>query len=429
MLERAGDGDPCATMLRISTAYGVSQRMRFDLTISEFTRTLTLGEELLVYDADTWRPYCHVEDISAAILTVLDAAPETVAGEVFNVGHSDENYTKRMVVEAVLEHLDGAGRLSFHEGGEDPRNYRVSFAKIQRRSALRPAIGCRSQSASWSRRSRPAPSTTSSSGRSFMPATRFQAPRTAATPAAPRSDDRAVAMRAAILAGGQGARLRPYTTVLPKPLVPVGERPILELIIRQLGRAGCDRLDLCVGHLGELIRAYLEESCAVPDGLSVTYHWEDEPIGTAGALHQLEPPQASFLVMNGDILTTLDYSDLMRFHEDQGAALTIATHHQAVELALGVIEGDGGWVSGYVEKPTLQYEVSMGIYVYSPRALARVPRRRFDFPELVLALIAAGEKVASYHFEGPWFDIGTPAEHERAVLAYTEDPSLFDLQG
>ncbi len=132
LLETLTDGDPCATVLRISTAYGISQRMRFDLTISEFTRTLAEGEELLVYDADTWRPYCHVEDISAAISTVLEADEEKVRGDVFNVGHSDENYTKRMVVEAVQEHLGGAGKLSFHEGGVDPRNYRVDFAKIER---------------------------------------------------------------------------------------------------------------------------------------------------------------------------------------------------------------------------------------------------------------------------------------------------------
>jgi nucleoside-diphosphate-sugar epimerase len=132
LLETLTDADPCATVLRISTAYGISQRMRFDLTISEFARTLAEGEELLVYDADTWRPYCHVEDISAAISTVLLADEAKVRGNVFNVGHSDENYTKRMVVEAVQEHLDGKGRLSFHEGGVDPRNYRVDFAKIER---------------------------------------------------------------------------------------------------------------------------------------------------------------------------------------------------------------------------------------------------------------------------------------------------------
>jgi nucleoside-diphosphate-sugar epimerase len=119
------------TILRIATAYGLSQRMRFDLTISEFTRTLALGRELVVYDADTWRPYCHVADISDAILTALESPEDKVRGEVFNVGHSDENYTKRMVVDAVLAHLGGEGNVSYQEGGKDPRNYRVAFDKIR----------------------------------------------------------------------------------------------------------------------------------------------------------------------------------------------------------------------------------------------------------------------------------------------------------
>jgi nucleoside-diphosphate-sugar epimerase len=133
VLERLPTLDVCPVLLRIATAYGLSQRMRFDLTISEFTRTLAVGEELVVYDADTWRPYCHVRDISSAILTALEAPEEAVRGEVFNVGHSDENYTKRMVVEAVQEHLGGRGRVRYTEGGDDPRNYRVSFAKIRER--------------------------------------------------------------------------------------------------------------------------------------------------------------------------------------------------------------------------------------------------------------------------------------------------------
>jgi nucleoside-diphosphate-sugar epimerase len=106
--------------------------MRFDLTISEFTRTLAMGNELTVYDADTWRPYCHVEDISQAIITALESPEDKVRGEVFNVGHSDENYTKRMVVEAVQGHLGGSGAVKYVEGGTDPRNYRVSFEKIGR---------------------------------------------------------------------------------------------------------------------------------------------------------------------------------------------------------------------------------------------------------------------------------------------------------
>jgi nucleoside-diphosphate-sugar epimerase len=133
VLERRDRWECCPTLLRIATAYGLSPRMRFDLTISEFTRTLATGEELVVYDADTWRPYCHVADISKAIMTVIESPDESVRGEVFNVGHSDENYTKRMVVDAVQEHLGGAGVVKFIEGGADARNYRVSFDKITER--------------------------------------------------------------------------------------------------------------------------------------------------------------------------------------------------------------------------------------------------------------------------------------------------------
>jgi NDP-sugar pyrophosphorylase family protein len=235
-------------------------------------------------------------------------------------------------------------------------------------------------------------------------------------------------MRAVILAGGKGTRLKPYTTVLPKPLVPVGDRPILELIIHQLGAAGFDRIDLCVGHLGHLIRAYLTESDVIPEGVELNYVWEDQPLGTAGALHLLERPQEPFLVMNGDILTTVDYAQLMRFHSAAGAALTIAAHHKDVRLELGVIEGDDGIVTGYVEKPTLQYEVSMGIYVYDPAVLDRIPRGPFDFPDVVLMLVDQGEKVQTYHFEGPWFDIGTAEEHDRALAAYDEDSTRFDAR-
>jgi nucleoside-diphosphate-sugar epimerase len=132
ILARAKSADYTPTVLRISTAYGLSPRMRFDLTIAEFTVTMATGDELVVYDADTWRPYCHVEDISKAVVTVLEAPADQVRGEVFNTGHSDENYTKRMVVDVVQERLGGQGRVEFMEGGVDPRNYRVSFEKIAR---------------------------------------------------------------------------------------------------------------------------------------------------------------------------------------------------------------------------------------------------------------------------------------------------------
>jgi NDP-mannose synthase len=232
-------------------------------------------------------------------------------------------------------------------------------------------------------------------------------------------------MKAVILAGGQGTRLRPYTTILPKPLVPIGDRPILELIIRQLAAAGFTEINLSVGHLGELIRAYFEQGSQTPDGIEISYVWEDEPLGTAGALKLIEPPTEPFLVMNGDILTTLDYGELMRFHSEREAALTIATHKRDVKLQLGVTEGDGIVVTDYVEKPTLHYEVSMGIYVYSPSTLATIPDGHFDFPEVVLALIEAGKHVCKYRFLGEWFDIGTPGDLERATAEYESDPGQF----
>lgn len=233
-------------------------------------------------------------------------------------------------------------------------------------------------------------------------------------------------MRAAILAGGRGTRLAPYTTVLPKPLVPVGDRPILELILRQLSDCGVDRVDLCVGHLGELILAYFNQSATAPEGMQIDYRFEDSPQGTAGAIRDLEPPDGSMLVMNGDILTDIDYADLVAFHERQGAAMTIASHTKEVRIDLGVIEGEADDVQGYIEKPTLSYEVSMGIYVYSPLAVSHIPPGRFDFPDLVLALIAAGERVCKYRFGGRWYDIGTAGELERATTAYLDSPEAFD---
>ncbi|MGH2962372.1 MAG: NAD-dependent epimerase/dehydratase family protein [Solirubrobacterales bacterium] len=140
ILARAGELDFCPTVLRVATAYGLSPRMRFDLTISEFTHTLASGRELIVYDADTWRPYCHVQDISSAVETVFESPADDVRAEVFNVGHSDENYTKRMVVEAALERLGGEGRVKYTEGGSDPRNYRVSFEKIAAQLGFTPAF-------------------------------------------------------------------------------------------------------------------------------------------------------------------------------------------------------------------------------------------------------------------------------------------------
>jgi NDP-sugar pyrophosphorylase family protein len=234
-------------------------------------------------------------------------------------------------------------------------------------------------------------------------------------------------MRAVILAGGLGMRLRPYTAILPKPLVPIGDRPILEHILRRLVACGVREVDLCIGHLGELIQVYFSESDSLPSDLELDWHREDEPLGTAGALRLVPDLSGSFLVMNGDVLTTLDYRELIAFHENRGAALTVATHAQRVDIDLGVIEADGDRIVGYREKPKLDYEVSMGIYVYDERALAHLPANGpCQFPELVQRLLDAGEEVASFRSDAEWFDIGTPAEHERAVDAYRRSPERFD---
>jgi NDP-sugar pyrophosphorylase family protein len=229
--------------------------------------------------------------------------------------------------------------------------------------------------------------------------------------------------RAAILAGGKGTRLRPYTAVLPKPLVPIADRPILELLIHQLARF--THIDLSVGHLGGLIKAYFDH-VALPDGVELHYWWEDEPLGTAGALRQIEClSEEPFLALNGDVLTTLDFAQMMRFHKGQDAPLTVATHQQSVDVPLGVIESDDGIVTGYVEKPTMRFEVSMGVYAYSPEVLELIPEGRFDFPDVVHALIDSGRKVAVYTGPGVWFDIGTAGEHERAVAEFEAHPELF----
>jgi NDP-sugar pyrophosphorylase family protein len=235
-------------------------------------------------------------------------------------------------------------------------------------------------------------------------------------------------MRAVILAGGLGTRLRPYTTILPKPLVPVGERPILEHILRRLHRSGVREVDLCVGHLGELIQVYFSQSNALPADLELRWHWEHEPLGTAGALRIVPDLAGTFIAMNGDILTTLDYVELVAFHQRRQAALTVATHAKRVDVELGVLDIEDERIVGFRERPQLDYEASMGIYVYDERALSHLPSEgAFQFPELIQRLLDASETVAAFRSDAEWFDIGTVTEHQRAVEAFGRSPEVFAL--
>jgi NDP-mannose synthase len=233
-------------------------------------------------------------------------------------------------------------------------------------------------------------------------------------------------MRAVILAGGLGTRLRPYTTVIPKPLVPIGDRPVLEHIIRSLADAGVNRIDLCVSHLGQLIWSYLANADLPPE-LEIAFHWESEPLGTAGAVGAVPDLSGTFIVMNGDVLTTLDYRELVAFHHEQGAALTVAMHGKRVDIDLGVIESAGGLVHNYIEKPTLRYQVSTGIYVYDERALRSLPDGPCQFPELVHRLLATGERVAAWETDADWYDIGTVGEYERAAADVEKSPEKYDM--
>ena len=236
-------------------------------------------------------------------------------------------------------------------------------------------------------------------------------------------------MKAVILAGGLGMRLRPYTAVLPKPLVPVGDRPILEHIIRRLADCGVNSIDMCVGHLGELIRLYFTQQDKLPSQLELRWHTEDEPLGTAGALRTVPDLTETFIAMNGDVFTTLDYRQLIEYHREQAALLTVATRSRRVDIEFGVIENRDGRIVDYQEKPSLHYEVSMGIYVYEPQALGYLPDGVCQFPELVLKLLEAGEKVAAFRSDAEWYDIGTFQEYERAMQAIELRPAGFGLEG
>jgi NDP-mannose synthase len=230
-------------------------------------------------------------------------------------------------------------------------------------------------------------------------------------------------LRAAVLAGGLGTRLRPYTAVLPKPLVPVGDRPILELILGWLAGMGIAHVDICIGHLGELIQTYFSHPGTVPPGLEVNWVRELEPLGTAGALRNIPELQGTLLVVNGDIVTDLDpTAAMLAFHRRQEAVLTIATRRASVPIGLGVIEHDRGRVTAYHEKPVLEYEASMGIYLYEPQALAALEEGPIQFPDLVLTLLARGMRVASFVSDAAWHDIGTLPGHEDASQAFGQLP-------
>jgi NDP-sugar pyrophosphorylase family protein len=222
-------------------------------------------------------------------------------------------------------------------------------------------------------------------------------------------------MHAVILAGGKGVRLLPYTTTLPKPLVPIGDQySILEIVLHQLARHGFRTVTLAIGHLGHLIRSYVGDGGRW--GMHVEYAVEESPLGTIGPLLTMRDRLPDdFLVMNGDVLTDLDFASLLGEHHATGAALTIATYPRQVNIDFGVLKTEDGQVVEFTEKPTLDYRVSMGVYGVSKDVLARYePGLPLGFDQLILGQLADGRPPREYRFDGYWLDIGRPDDYDRA---------------
>ena len=231
--------------------------------------------------------------------------------------------------------------------------------------------------------------------------------------------------RAVILAGGKGSRLYPYTTVFPKPLMPIQEKPILEIVLTRLQQAGFEHVTLAVGYLSGLIEAYFGDGRKW--GLKIDYSHEDQPLGTAGPIRQIHALESDFLVMNGDVLCTLDFAEMYAFHRAHGGLATVGTYPKAVPITLGVLELDAEQqITDYIEKPTLFYQVSMGIYFFRPEILAYIPPdTRLDLPDLIKALIAAGESPRAYLFRDLWLDIGRPEDYAEAQTLFAAHEPRF----
>ena len=232
-------------------------------------------------------------------------------------------------------------------------------------------------------------------------------------------------MLAVILAGGKGTRLKPFTMCIPKPLLPVGDTPIIEVVIRQLARAGITRIVLALGHMAPFFASFVGDGSRW--GVMIESVLEDEPLGTAGGLRLVKNIPQDFVVMNGDILTTLDYRSLIAIHQQRAAWATVAVSQREVSIDYGVvIASEDGCLQEYREKPKIRYEVSMGINVLSARCLDLIPPKcRFDIPDLMLAICKAGQRVVCHKTSFYWQDIGLFEDYQRASQDFTDHPDRF----
>jgi len=244
-----------------------------------------------------------------------------------------------------------------------------------------------------------------------------------------RFEGEATGLRTVILAGGKGTRLHPFTVNFPKPLMPLGDIPVIEVLMRRLIAFGLTDITMTLGHLAELLKAYFMNREELTGQMRLDYVEETVPTGTAGSLASVPGLDDTFLVLNGDLLTDLDFHSLVRSHKERGAILTIATHARTVKVDLGVLEYDGMQrICAYREKPETTYDVSMGIYVYEPEVLEFIePGSYLDFPDLVGRLLNAGKPVYAFpSADSVWLDIGRPDDYAVAQEIFTAASNGID---
>jgi NDP-mannose synthase len=234
-----------------------------------------------------------------------------------------------------------------------------------------------------------------------------------------------VSRRAVILAGGRGTRLKPYTVALPKPLMPIGDYPILEVIVRQLRLNKFDHITLAVNHQADIIKAYFGDGSRW--GLKIDYSLETTPLGTMGPLRGISDLPEDFLVMNGDILTDIDYASIFLAHQKNKSLFTICSNIRTHAVDFGVLDvSSENYLVGFQEKPTVKYQVSMGIYVANRRVLDYIPSDSpFGFDELMHRLTSREIPVRVSPFEGYWLDIGRPDDYLTAIEQFDENRSRF----
>ena len=224
-----------------------------------------------------------------------------------------------------------------------------------------------------------------------------------------------IEIKAVILAGGKGTRLKPYSTIIPKPIVPVGDRAILEILIGRLKKFGITDLTICVNHLAELIMAYFGKGEKL--GVNIKYSIEDKPLGTVAPIKLIKRLPENFIVMNGDLLTDLNFKEFYDNHLENKALMTIATYKRVSKIDFGVIDIDesNNFVKSFKEKPEYKLDVSMGVYIMNRKVLENIPlNKKFGFDDLVIRMLKKGQRIKVYPYTGYWLDIGRPDDYEKA---------------